>query len=158
LSRNDKKKLFSQEMGRNIFFIMTILTMVVILTPGCNYRLRKQAVGKYTIEDIRLEGDLSVYDSAKLWQNIARQKQIWFEIKPGTLIYVYTEHTRLEGIWHVKWWGRKVFAHLEDSPSGNLLLGRYRDDRITHIDTMPLGTVIITTFLKEIPPEEQEQQ
>ena len=78
-------------------------------------------------------------------------------IMPDTLIYVYTENTRLEGIWHVKWRGRRVYAHLEDSPSGSLLLGRYRDDRITHIDTMPLGTIITSTFLKELPPGEQEQ-
>ena len=143
-------------MRRNISFILTMIVLSLVFMTGCTYRLKKDVVGIWRIRDIEIVGDTSLYDPVQLKENLDEQKKIWFEIRPEYGMAVYTEASRINGSWNVKWRGRGLYAKLEGG-SGKLLLGSYHDGLLVHRDTTALGTILITTFLKEVPPEEERK-
>ena len=131
-----------------IFFGLTIL-----LATGCANRVKKEVVGIWLIEDIKISGDTSSVNMDNYRNAIEDQKNLRFELKEDSLISIYTGASEIRGIWYYERRSKHIFVTLE----GNIYptpLGRYRDGKLINSDTNNVGVIINTVFAKQEPVEE----
>ncbi len=133
-----------------VFIILGISTLLLI---GCWGRMEKKIVGTWLIESIDIKGDTSGVDMEQYRDALEGQKDLRFEIKPDSLISIYTGSSEITGYWYYKRKGRQVYVLLEGNTSPTRL-GRYEDGKLVNRDTNNVGIIINTVFLKLEPVEE----
>jgi hypothetical protein len=144
-------------MKRNNSLVILFWGLTLLVLAGCTYRLKKDVIGVWKIEDIIVTGDTSMFDRNQFQVVLEDQKKLRFEILPDSDISIYTGSARINGKWTVQWRGRKVFVAFEDNP-GRTLLGSYIDGKLVNRDTNAMGTILIATYLKELPPPAEEEK
>jgi hypothetical protein len=143
-------------MRRLISFFILLTGLLLIFLAGCTYRLKKDVIGIWKIEDIKVSGDTSMYDPIQFQAAIKDQKNIRFEILPDSDISIYTGSAKIDGKWTVERRGKKVFVAFEGE-LGKTLLGSYKDGKLINSDTNAMGTILTTIFIKEPPVEEEKK-
>jgi hypothetical protein len=140
---------------RPIFNMLVILLgFTIFLVTGCGNRIEKNVVGVWLIEDITITGDTSSVDTRKYMKAIEDQKNLRFELKPDSIISIYTGASEITGIWYYEKRSKNIFVTLE----GNMQetpLGKYEEGRLINRDTNNLGVVINTFFVKYKPDTEK---
>jgi len=115
--------------------------------------VQSRVIGIWLIEDIKVSGDTSMFDVEQFRLAIEDQKQLRFELKQDSSITIYTGMSEISGLWYYEKKTNRVMVTLE----GNLQptpLGFYEESKLVNRDTLAIGAIITTIFLKEEPVEE----
>jgi hypothetical protein len=140
-------------MKSKILPAILILGMLTLIISSCG-RMEKKIIGTWLIEDITIEGDTTLLNAQQHIDAIEEQKDLRFELKPDSLLSIYTGSVEIPGLWYYKRRGRQVYILLEGNTTP-APLGRYEKGKLVNRDTSNVGLIINTTFMKLEPVEEE---
>jgi hypothetical protein len=142
-------------MKTRIALLTLIIGLTFFLISGCGGRMDEKVIGTWLIEDIKIDGDTSSIDAAQLRNAMEGQKDLRFELKPDSLISIYTGSSEITGFWYYKRRDKQFYIILEGN-STPTPLGRLEEDKLVNRDTNEAGIIINTVFKKLEPYEEQK--
>jgi hypothetical protein len=141
-------------MKNKVFLLIIILGLGSLWITGCSGRMEKKVIGTWLIEDIEIKGDTTSLDAKQYQKAIEDQKDLRFELKPDSMISIYTGSSEITGHWYYLKRSKQFFVHLEGNTAPTPL-GRLEGNKLVNRDTNEAGT-IITTFFAKLEPVEKE--